>query len=94
LEGAAIGALLILRLRSLRISLARSREMPFLMFCWVFTGLYVVAFASVANFGILVRERSLVLPAVFVLVAVDPVLARRRARAEPAAPELAGARAG
>jgi hypothetical protein len=94
LEGAAIAALLILRLRSLRISLARSREVPFLMFCWVFTGLYVVAFASVANFGTLVRERSLVLPAVFALAAVDPVLARRRARVEPAAPQRAGAPAG
>jgi len=94
LEGAAIGALLILRLRSLRISLARSREMPFLMFCWVLTGLYAVAFASFANFGLLVRERSLVLPAVFALVAVDPVLARRRAAAvEPEYAE-AGARPG
>lgn len=94
LEGVAIGALLILRLRSLRISLARSREMPFLMFCWVLTGLYVVAFASFANFGLLVRERSLVLPAVFVLVAVDPVLARRRAAAVEPAYAGAGARAG
>jgi len=93
LEGAAIGALLILRLRSLRISLARSREMPFLMFCWVLTGLYAVAFASFANFGLLVRERSLVLPAVFALVAVDPVLARRRAAVEPEYADAA-ARAG
>ena len=91
-EGAAIAALLVWRFKSLRIALARSREMPFLMFCWVLTGLYAVAFSSFANFGLLVRERSLVLPAVFVLVAVDPVLARVRPPDEPPAPVAAAAR--
>ncbi len=71
-EGAALAALLVLRRRSLRVSLARSREMPFLMFAWILVGLYAVTFASFANFGILVRERSLVLPAILVLISVDP----------------------
>jgi hypothetical protein len=46
------------------------------MLCWVLTGLYAVSFASFANFGLLVRERSLVLPALFVLLSVDPIRAR------------------
>ncbi len=71
-EGVTVAVLLVVRRRSLRVSLARSREMPFLMFCWILVGLYAVTFASFANFGILVRERSLVLPTLLVLIAVDP----------------------
>ncbi len=78
LEGTALGFLLVWRFASLRVALSRSREAPFLMLCWVLTALYAIAFASFANFGLLVRQRSLVLPAVFVLVAVDPALDRRR----------------
>ena len=36
------------------------------------TILYAATFASFSNFGLLVRQRSLVLPALFVLVAVRP----------------------
>ncbi len=78
LEGVGLAALLVLRFQSLRIALARSRETPLLMFCFVFIAIYCVAFASFANFGLLVRQRSLVLPAVFVLLAVDPALERQR----------------
>jgi hypothetical protein len=38
----------------------------------VLTLLYSATFASFSNFGLLVRQRSLVLPALFVLVAVRP----------------------
>jgi hypothetical protein len=76
LESMALAALIVWRFKSLRAALARSREAPFLMLCWVLTGLYAVSFASFANFGLLVRERSLVLPALFVLLSVDPIRAR------------------
>jgi hypothetical protein len=72
LESAALAVLIVVRFKSLRAALARSRESPFLMLCWVLTGLYAVSFASFANFGLLVRERSLVLPALLVLLAVHP----------------------
>jgi len=78
LEGVALVGFIVARRRSFRASLARSREHPFLMFCWVLVILYAIAFASFANFGILVRERSLVLPALLVLLAVDPTLDRAR----------------
>ena len=73
LEGTALAALLMLRFSSLRRGFARSREHPFLMFTWVLTGLYCIAFSSFANFGLLVRERSLVLPAVCVVLCVKAV---------------------
>jgi hypothetical protein len=83
LESAVLAMLVVLRFRSLRIAFSRSRDTPFLMFCWVLTALYVVAFSSFANFGLLVRQRSLVLPAVLVLLAADPALERRRRESEP-----------
>lgn len=88
LESVALAALIVVRFRSLRTAFARSRESPFLMFCLVLAALYSVTFASFANFGLLVRERSLVLPALLVLLSVDPALVRRR-RAEASESESA-----
>ena len=44
------------------------------------TALYIIAFSSFANFGLLVRQRSLILPALFVLVAVEAGTQLRRNR--------------
>jgi hypothetical protein len=86
LEGVVLLGLVVVRWRSFRVSLARSREMPFLMFCWILVILYTIAFASFANFGILVRERSLVLPALLALLAVDPAIDRLRRQTDTDAP--------
>ena len=72
LESALLAAFIVLRLPSLKTSLARARSTPFLLCCWVLTILYSATFSSFANFGLLVRQRSLVLPALFVLLAVNP----------------------
>lgn len=77
-ESALLALFIVSRLSSIRVALARCRTTPFLLYCWVLTGLYAVTFSSFANFGLLVRQRSLVLPALFVLLAVD----HRRAAAE------------
>jgi hypothetical protein len=81
-EGMALVGFAVKRRESLRIAFRRSREIPFLMFCWVLTAQYCIAFASFANFGLLVRERSLILGAVLVLISVDPAFEHRRRRAE------------
>ncbi len=67
LETVILAGALIVRFSSIRTSLSRGRETPFLLYCWVLTILYAM------TFGILVRQRSLVLPALFVLLAVRPV---------------------
>ena len=69
------------RRKSLKLSLTRARETPFLFFCWTFVIVYATAFSSIANMGLLARQRSLVLPAIYVLIAIDPILAERRQRA-------------
>jgi len=76
LESVAVAVFLLFRLPSLALSLVRSRGTPFLFYCWTLTILYAATFSSFANFGLLVRQRSLVLPALFVLLAVEPALAR------------------
>ena len=72
LETAVLAVVMIKRFSSIRTSLARARGTPFLLYCWVLTILYAATFSSFANFGLLVRQRSLVLPALFVLIAVRP----------------------
>ncbi len=56
LESALLASLIVLRFGSLRLAFKRSRESPFLMFCWVLTGLYAIAFSSFSNFGLLVAR--------------------------------------
>jgi hypothetical protein len=76
LEGAALGLFILYRFGSVRLSLAQARATPFLLYCWILVLLYAVAFSSISNFGLLVRQRSLALPALLVLLALEPRLTR------------------
>jgi hypothetical protein len=74
LIAAAEGTFLLL-LTLLRISwivgAARSiRRRPYVAFTFAYTGLFVIAFSSVANFGLLARERVQLLPLFLVLLCV------------------------
>jgi hypothetical protein len=42
---------------------------PFLMFCFVYTGIFAFAWSSIGNLGILARQRSLAWPALLLLLA-------------------------
>lgn len=94
-ESMLLAAFIAFRLSSLRLALSESRGQPFLIYCWILTALYAATFSSFANFGLLVRQRSLVLPALYVLLSMDPAAARRAATGhEDAAPALVAARVG
>jgi hypothetical protein len=71
-ESALLAGIIVARLASLRAAFTRARTTPFLLYCWILVILYAATFSSVANFGLLVRQRSLVLPALYVLIAVRP----------------------
>ena len=90
LESVLLAAFIVVRLSSLRAALVGARVMPFLLYCWVLTILYAATFSSFANFGLLVRQRSLVLPALFVLLAVEPAR-RRHESTRSSSPHSAGA---
>jgi hypothetical protein len=86
-EGVVLMALFVFRFKSIRLAFRRSRDTPFLMYCIVFTSLYCVAFSAIANFGLLARERSLVFPALLVLLAVDPDRAEGRRQSKVLRPD-------
>ena len=75
LEGMALAVFIVVRRSSVALSLRRLRSSPFLAYCWTLTFLYALTFQSFSNFGLLVRERSLVLPAMYVLLCLDPARA-------------------
>jgi hypothetical protein len=88
LEGIALVGFMVYRRRSLALSLRKLREQPFIFYCWTLTMLYVLLFQAFGNFGLLVRERSIVLPALYVLLCLD---ARRAAQTEPQGPATSAA---
>lgn len=83
LESMLLLALIVKRWSSIRTALRRARTTPFLLYCIILLLLYAATFSSFANFGILARQRSLVMPALFVLIAVNPVAPRPRAEIQP-----------
>jgi Uncharacterised nucleotidyltransferase len=82
-ESALLAAIIVARLPSLRAALAGARSTPFLLYCWTLVLLYAATFSSIANFGLLVRQRSLVLPPLYVLIAIraQPATSASPARA-------------
>lgn len=91
LESMAVIALIVHRFGSLRTAFQQARRHPFLLYCMVALILYGMTFSSFANFGLLNRQRSLVLPALYALIAVMPTAAPRR---DDDADTLRGGRAG
>ena len=63
------------------------RRSPYVTFCLAYCFGYIVVFSGFSNFGILVRERSLALPAFVVLLAL-PVAARYRREPKHSRPRV------
>lgn len=82
LETTALLLFTAVRWRSLAQAVRNVRKIPFLLFCVTAIGIYSMAFSSFANFGLLARQRSLVLPAYLVLLCLVP-----RSRASDPVPE-------
>jgi hypothetical protein len=80
LESLLLLCLTIARRRAIWQAVRHLRRRPYVAFVLVFSLLFVVAFSSIANFGILARERTQLLPFFLVLLALPS------ARPRPAAP--------
>jgi hypothetical protein len=87
-EGIGLAAFIFIRRKSVALSLRKVREVPFLLYAWILTTFNVLLFQAFGNFGLLVRERSIVLPALYILVALDVNRARRADEARAAARAL------
>ena len=87
-EGLVLAGLIIASWRRLATVPRRMRAQPYVGFAFVFVFMFVFMFASIANFGILARQRTQVLPFAFVLLCI-PLATRARAtgarRGAPAA---------
>lgn len=90
IESMILVALIVKRFSSIKTAIRRARASPFLLYCVVLLILYAATFSSFANFGILVRQRSLVMPALFVLLAINPIAKTPRGEKNPTALEPVG----
>jgi hypothetical protein len=93
LESTLLLFLAIARRRGLWRAIRHPRRRPYAAFVLVFTALFVVAFSSISNFGILARERVQVLPFFLVLLAVPAVRPAPAAHRIPAGSDDGRARA-
>jgi hypothetical protein len=60
----------LLRIRWILAAVRSVRRQAYVAFALVYTGLFVIAFASFPNFGLLARERVQLLPLYFVLLSI------------------------
>ena len=82
LESTLLLCLAVARRRGIWQALRHPRRRPYVAFVVVYSLLFVFAFSSIANFGILARERTQVLPFFLVLLAV-PAVRRAPGQAKP-----------
>lgn len=78
-EGLALMALVVLTLRRPRTLMRALRHRPYVAFAGAFTVGFIIAFSYVANFGILVRQRTMTLPFLFAVVAATRPFSREAA---------------
>jgi hypothetical protein len=81
-EATFLALLCVLSWRRLITIPRRLRSQPYVAMAVAFLLMFFFAFGSIANFGILARERSQMMPFVFVLLALMPM----EPRPKPAAP--------
>jgi hypothetical protein len=86
LESTLLLCLLVSRRRGVWQALRHPRRRPYVAFVVVYSLLFVFAFSTISNFGILARERTQVLPFFLVLLAI-PALRRGPGPAAAPSPE-------
>jgi hypothetical protein len=79
-EGTFLFIFTLIRFRWIIASFRTLRRQSYVAFVIVYVGLFIVAFSSIANFGILARERVQMLPLALVLVTIPPGRQRRSGR--------------
>ena len=70
LEGMLLALLVALSLRRMWWALPQLRSRPYVVLALVFTGVFILAYSSIANFGILARQRAQLFPLFAVLLAL------------------------
>ena len=84
LEGLFLFLLLVVRWRWAWNALKRLRVRPYIAFAAVYTLIFIVAFASFPNFGLLARERVMMLPFYLLFVSIPPPARESERQRQPA----------
>lgn len=71
-EGTLLLLITLARFRWIIAALRSVRRQPFIVLAMIHTGLFILAFSSFANYGLLMRERSSVLPFFLILLSIPP----------------------
>jgi hypothetical protein len=77
LEAMTLFALTVLSWRRLKGLPRRLRSEPYVFLALVFVLVFIFAFGTISNFGILARQRSVMMPFFFVLLSVYPLRPRQ-----------------
>ena len=75
IEGSVLLLICVVRFSWILAAIGSVRRQPYVLFAMIFTAVFIVAFSSIANFGILARERVQVLPFLLVLLSIPPRVA-------------------
>ncbi len=75
IEGIFLLIVVIVRVPWILSALRHAREQPYVAAAFVYCGASVIALSSVANFGILTRQRVLLLPMLLVLLSIPRAMA-------------------
>jgi hypothetical protein len=73
IEGTALMILCLVRFRWAWAAIRSLRRQPYVVFCLVYTVLFIVAYSSYANFGLLARQRVQLYPLFLVLLSIPPM---------------------
>jgi hypothetical protein len=90
-EGTLLLAFTLTRIRWLLAALRSIRRQPYVAFVLAYVALFIVAFSSIANFGLLARERVQVLPLALVLLTIPPRARKGQVDAATTKPQLVDA---
>jgi hypothetical protein len=71
-EGTMLLLFALARIRWIIAAIRSAMRQPYVVMAMVHSGLFVLAFSSVANFGILVRQRSSLLPFALIFLCIPP----------------------
>jgi hypothetical protein len=80
LEGILVFLLVIWRIKSLGKAIGSSISDPYTLFILVYSIAFTITFAIVANFGIVARERVMLLPFFFMLLCYSPFRVRQQTK--------------
>ena len=79
LEGLFLVVLVVRSWRRIITIPRRLRAEPYVTYALVYVGVFIFVFAAIANFGILARERSMLIPMVLALLSLPKTLPRAKA---------------